>query len=67
MNGKVVGIVGKDGGYTKKVGDAVVVIPTINKSHITPLTEGFQAIIWHLLVSHPILQENPTKWESTKS
>lgn len=63
---KVVGIVGKDGGYTKKLGDAVLVIPTVNSNHITPLTEGFQAVIWHLLVSHPKLQINPTKWESSK-
>ena len=63
---KVVGIVGKDGGYTKKVGEAVVVLPVINQSHITPLTEGFQAVIWHLLVSHPKLQVSPTKWESTE-
>ena len=66
LGSKVVGIVGKDGGYTKKVGDAVVVIPIVNSDHITPLTEGFQAIVWHLLVSHPKLQVNPTKWESTK-
>lgn len=66
IGAKIVGIVGKDGGYTKKEGDAVVVIPNINSSHITPLTEGFQAVIWHLLVSHPKLQVNPTKWESTK-
>lgn len=63
---KIVGIVGKDGGYTKKVGDAVVVVPTVNTSHITPITEGFQALVWHLLVSHPKLQVNATKWESTK-
>lgn len=63
---KVVGIVGKDGGYTKKTGDAVVIIPVINPNHITAITEGFQAIIWHLLVSHPKLQVNPTKWESTR-
>ncbi len=66
VGAKVVGIVGKDGGYAKKVGDAVVVIPTVNQSHITPLTEGYQAVIWHLLVSHPKLQVNPTKWESTR-
>ena len=66
IGASVVGIVGKDGGTTKKVGDAVVVIPTINASHITPITEGFQAVVWHLLVSHPKLQVNPTKWESTK-
>ena len=65
IGAKVVGIVGKDGGFTKKVGDAVVLLPTLNSPHITPLTEGFQAVIWHLLVSHPKLQVNPAKWEST--
>jgi D-sedoheptulose 7-phosphate isomerase len=64
IGAKVVGIVGKDGGFTKKVGDAVVVLPVINPNHITPLTEGFQAVVWHLLVSHPRLQVNPAKWES---
>lgn len=66
VGAKVVGVVGKDGGYTRKVGDAVVVIPTVNSSHVTPITEGFQAVVWHLLVSHPKLQINPTKWESTR-
>lgn len=66
VGAKVVGVVGKDGGYTKKTGDAVVVVPTVNPDHITPLTEGFQAVIWHMLVSHPKLQVNRTKWESTK-
>ena len=66
IGAKVVGVVGKDGGYTKQVGDAVVLLPVINSSHVTPLTEGFQAVIWHLLVSHPKLQVNPTKWESTE-
>ena len=66
VGAKVVGVVGKDGGYTRKVGDAVVVIPTVNPSHITPITEGYQAVVWHLLVSHPKLQVNPTKWESTR-
>ncbi len=66
VGAKVIGVVGKDGGYTKKIGDAVVVIPTVNSAHITPLTEGFQALLWHLLVSHPKLQVNPTKWESTR-
>jgi len=66
IGAKIAGIVGKDGGYTKMAGDAVVVIPTINSNHITPLTEGFQAVIWHLLVSHPKLKINATKWESTK-
>ncbi len=66
IGASVVGIVGKDGGFTKQVGDAVVVIPTIAADRITPHTEGFQAVVWHLLVSHPQLQVNPTKWESTK-
>lgn len=63
---KIVGIVGRDGGYTKKIGDGVLVIPTINYDRITPHTEGFQSIIWHLIVSHPKLQINNTKWESIK-
>jgi D-sedoheptulose 7-phosphate isomerase len=66
IGAKVIGVVGKDGGFTKKMGDAVALIPTINSAHITPLTEGFQAVIWHLLISHPLVQINPTKWESTK-
>lgn len=66
IGAKVVGVVGKDGGFTKKVGDAVLVIPTVHKDRITPHTEGFQAVIWHLLISHPKLQANPTKWESTR-
>lgn len=66
VGAKVVGVVGKDGGYTKEVGDAVVVIPTVNQSHVTPITEGFQAVVWHLLVSHPKLQVNTAKWESTR-
>ena len=64
VGAKITGIVGKEGGYTKIVGDAVIVIPVVNNNHITPLTEGFQAVIWHLLVSHPKLQQNKTKWES---
>ena len=58
----VFGIVGRDGGYTKKMGDHVIVIPTVNKKHITPHTEAFQSVILHCLVSHPLLQKNPTKW-----
>jgi D-sedoheptulose 7-phosphate isomerase len=58
--------VGRDGGYTKKIGDGVLVIPTVNNDRITPHTEGFQSIIWHLIVSHPKLQINNTKWESIK-
>lgn len=62
INAKVVGIVGKDGGHTKLKGDSVIVIPNINESMVTPLTEGFQSIIWHLIVSHPKLQINKTTW-----
>ena len=58
----VFGIVGRDGGYTKTMGDHVIVIPTINRRHITPHTEAFQSVILHCLVSHPLLQKNPTKW-----
>lgn len=61
---KIVGIVGKDGGMTKYLEDVVLVIPTVNKNHITPITEGFQALIWHLIVSHPKLKLNKTTWES---
>src|SRR5476649_1683599 len=60
----ICGVVGRNGGYTKKVGDHVVVIPTIDAAHITPHTEAFQAVVWHCLVSHPKLQVQGTKWES---
>jgi D-sedoheptulose 7-phosphate isomerase len=60
----VLGIVGRDGGYTGKVGDAVVIVPTVNPETITPHTEAFQAVVWHLLVSHPALKARETKWES---
>jgi D-sedoheptulose 7-phosphate isomerase len=59
----VVGIVGRDGGYTAKAADACVIIPTVNAKHITPHSEAFQAIVWHLCVSHPKLKVNQTKWE----
>jgi D-sedoheptulose 7-phosphate isomerase len=62
---KVVGIVGRDGGYTAQVADACVIIPTVNQDNVTPHSEAFQAVIWHLLVSHPKLKSNQTKWEST--
>jgi D-sedoheptulose 7-phosphate isomerase len=58
----ILGIVGREGGYTKKIGDHVLVIPTVNPLHVTPLTEAFQAVVWHCLVSHPTLQTAPTKW-----
>lgn len=59
---KVLGVVGRDGGYTKQVGDAVVVVPTVDASRVTPHTEAFQAVVWHCLVSHPALQRIATKW-----
>lgn len=61
---KILGIVGRDGGYTAQVADACVVIPMVNASHITPHSEAFQAIVWHLLVSHPLLKAAQTRWES---
>ncbi len=61
---KIFGIVGRDGGYTKQVGDEVIVVPTVDPKHITPHSEAFQAVIWHGLVSHPRLQAQATKWES---
>jgi len=60
----ICGIVGRDGGYTRKVADACVVVPTVNPATVTPHTEAFQAVVWHLLVSHPSLQAAPMKWES---
>ncbi len=66
IDAKVYGIVGKDGGYTKEVANACVVIPTVSADRITPHTEGFCAVVWHLLVSHPKLKQKATKWESTK-
>jgi D-sedoheptulose 7-phosphate isomerase len=63
---KVFGIVGRDGGYTAKVADACVIIPTVNPETVTPHSEAFQAVVWHLLVSHPRLKASATKWESTR-
>jgi len=62
----VCGIVGRDGGFTARVADACVIIPTIRPESVTPHTEAYQAVVWHLLVSHPSLQAAPTKWESTR-
>jgi D-sedoheptulose 7-phosphate isomerase len=64
VHATVVGIVGRDGGYTARVADACVIIPTVNPATVTPHAEAFQAIIWHLLVSHPALKASLTKWES---
>jgi D-sedoheptulose 7-phosphate isomerase len=63
----IVGIVGRDGGYTAEVADACVIVPTVNPASVTPHTEGFQALVWHLLVSHPALKSAATKWESVQA
>jgi len=62
----IAGVVGRDGGYTARVANACVVVPTVNPDTITPHTEAFQAVVWHLLVSHPLLKRAETKWESTR-
>ena len=59
---KIFGVVGRDGGYTKKVGDCVIVVPTVDANRVTPHAEAFQAVVWHCLVSHPALQQIATKW-----
>ena len=64
VGAKVTGVVGRDGGYTAQAADACVIVPTVNPETITPHSEAFQAVIWHLLVSHPKLKTNQTKWES---
>lgn len=66
VGAKVCGVVGRDGGYTGQIADACVVIPPINSETITPQTEAFQAVVWHLIVSHPKLQKYEMKWESVK-
>jgi D-sedoheptulose 7-phosphate isomerase len=62
---RILGIVGRDGGYTAKVADVCIVIPTVNPAHVTPHTEAFQAVVWHLLVTHPAVKIAQTKWEAT--
>lgn len=62
---KVIGVVGRDGGYAAQVADACLIVPTVNIETVTPHSEAFQAVVWHLLVSHPKLKANQTKWEST--
>jgi D-sedoheptulose 7-phosphate isomerase len=64
VGASILGIVGRDGGYTATVADACVIIPTVDASRITPHSEAFQAVIWHLLVSHPLLKSEQTRWES---
>lgn len=66
VGARILGVVGRDGGYTAKVADACVLVPTVNPDHITPHSEAFQAIVWHLLVSHPALKAHQTKWESVR-
>jgi D-sedoheptulose 7-phosphate isomerase len=66
VGASVGGVVGRDGGYTAKVADACVVIPTVNPEAVTPHTEAFHAVVWHMLVSHPKLQSRATKWESVR-
>jgi len=64
VGASIIGVVGRDGGYTARVADACVIVPTVNPAHVTPHTEGLQAVVWHLLVTHPRLKSSPTKWES---
>jgi D-sedoheptulose 7-phosphate isomerase len=64
IGAKITGVVGRDGGYTAQVANACVIVPTVNPESITPHSEAFQAVVWHLLVSHPKLKVNQTKWES---
>lgn len=66
LGASVLGVVGRDGGFVKESSDLTVVIPTIDEKYTTPHTEGWQAVIWHLLISHPLVGVNETKWESTK-
>jgi D-sedoheptulose 7-phosphate isomerase len=64
VKARVIGIIGRDGGHTRRVADACIVVPTVNAETVTPHTEAFQAVIWHVLVSHPLLKLAQTKWES---
>ena len=67
VGAKITGIVGRDGGYTATVADACVIVPTVNPAHTTPHAEAFQAVVWHCIVSHPLLKQAETKWESVKA
>lgn len=67
VGAKILGVVGREGGYTAKVADVCIIIPTVNPAHLTPHTEAFQAVVWHLLVSHPAVKRQLSKWESTAS
>jgi D-sedoheptulose 7-phosphate isomerase len=66
VGAKIAGIVSRDGGYTAEVADACVIIPSVNAAHVTPHAEAFQAVIWHLIVSHPEIKQAQTKWESMR-
>jgi len=66
VGAKVLGVVGRDGGHTARIGDAVVIVPTVNADTVTPHTEAFQAVVWHLIVSHPDLRQNEMAWESKR-
>jgi len=66
VGAKVIGVVGRDGGFTARAADACIIVPTVNAETITPHSEEFQALIWHLLVSHPLLTANQPKWEAVK-
>jgi D-sedoheptulose 7-phosphate isomerase len=66
VGARIIGVVGRDGGYTAQVADACILVPTVNPAHVTPHTEAFQAVVWHLLVSHPELKRSQTKWESVR-
>jgi D-sedoheptulose 7-phosphate isomerase len=67
VGAKITGIVGRDGGFTATVADACVIVPTVNPVHTTPHAEAFQAVVWHLIVSHPALKQSETKWESVRA
>lgn len=66
IGAKIVAIVGRDGGFAARVADASVIIPIVNPEHVTPHSEAFQAVVWHLMVSHPLLKQSETKWESVR-
>jgi D-sedoheptulose 7-phosphate isomerase len=66
VGAKIAAIVGRDGGFAARVADASVIIPTVNPAHVTPHSEAFQAVVWHLIVSHPLLKQVQTKWESVQ-
>jgi D-sedoheptulose 7-phosphate isomerase len=66
VGARIMGVVGRDGGYTARVADAAVIIPPVDPDTVTPQTESFQSLVWHLIVSHPRVRLNPMKWESAK-